>query len=304
VQNLLAGVPKVRPTSVGLRNFTTNVPLAWTYAAMRTVTPGGGWRLEAFGYCASCDRNAMFVLAKRHAAWVDRISTAWDNSDTYKRALAMRESSICSLCRANLRMRAQARTVLDVLGLARTRDFAKMLESNRRFATFEAATNTVFRTRRVVGRPNYVSSEYNEEAPRGAIVNGTLNQDLQCLTFDDASFDIVLTSDVLEHVAELDRSLSEIRRVLKPGGHHVFTIPVDPELPRTIERAHLKGSTVVYDLPPVYHGDSMRGDGILAFRDFGADAAERLSHPSMPCRVVRCAMPHGYTTAVFVARKS
>ena len=271
---------------------------------MRTATPGAGWGLEAFGYCPSCDRNAMFVLAKRHAAWVHRTAADWDNGDDYKHALAIRESSICALCRANLRMRAQARTVLDVLGLARTRDLAAMLEAKRRFAIFEAATNTVFRARAVVGRPSYVSSEYNEAAPRGAVVAGILNQDLQALTFDDASFDVVLTSDVLEHVADLDRSLNEIRRVLKHGGHHVFTIPADPERAHTIERAHLKGATVVHDLAPVYHGDSMRGDGILAFRDFGADAAERLSLPSMPCRMIERAMPHGYTTAVFIARKS
>jgi len=271
---------------------------------MRTIVPGGGWGLQAFGYCPSCDRNSMFVLAKRHAAWVHRIATDWSNSHGYKHALAIRESSICALCRANLRMRAQARTALDMLGLRRTRDLAAMLENDRRFVMFEAATNTVFRPRAVVGRPNYLSSEYNEAAPRGAVVDGILNQDLQALTFDDASFDVVLTSDVLEHVANLDRALNEIRRVLKPGGHHVFTVPADPELPHTIERAHLEGATVVHDLAPVYHGDSMRGEGILAFRDFAADAAARLSQPSMPCRMVECALPDGHTTAVFVARKT
>lgn len=39
------------------------------------------------------------------------------------------------------------------------------------------------------------------------------------LPFDDASFDAVLSFGVLEHVANDVRSLSEIRRVLRPGGH-------------------------------------------------------------------------------------
>ena len=40
------------------------------------------------------------------------------------------------------------------------------------------------------------------------------------LPFDDASFDLVLTNDVLQHVPEADveASLAELRRVLAPGG--------------------------------------------------------------------------------------
>ena len=40
------------------------------------------------------------------------------------------------------------------------------------------------------------------------------------LPFDDASFDLVLTNDVLQHVPEddVDASLAELRRVLAPGG--------------------------------------------------------------------------------------
>ncbi|WP_324749106.1 class I SAM-dependent methyltransferase [Sphingomonas sp. LY54] len=34
----------------------------------------------------------------------------------------------------------------------------------------------------------------------------------------DASIDLVLSSSVLEHLSNLDRSLAEVRRVLKPGG--------------------------------------------------------------------------------------
>ena len=38
------------------------------------------------------------------------------------------------------------------------------------------------------------------------------------IPFPDGSFDLVLNNQVLEHVADLDMALSEIRRVLKPGG--------------------------------------------------------------------------------------
>jgi SAM-dependent methyltransferase len=290
---------------MNLRNFRSGVlPMAWTYAALRTVVPQGGWGFRAFGYCASCDRRSMFVLAKRHAASVIQLAAQWDYGDVYKQTLATRESNICALCRANLRMRAQARAVLDLLRLRMTSDLVARLSGDPQFVIFEAATNTVFRAAAVRRAPNYISSEYREDVPSGSLVDGIMNQDLQALSFADSSIDIVLTSDVLEHVADLDRAIDQISRVLKPGGFHVFTVPSDPALPRTIERARVAAGKIVHELPAVYHGDSIRGDGILAFRDFGADTAARVSRPSFPCHASTLRMPDAPATTVYVAQKA
>lgn len=43
--------------------------------------------------------------------------------------------------------------------------------------------------------------------------------------FDDASFDAVLCNQVLEHIFEPDDFLQEIRRVLRPGGRLLLTVP-------------------------------------------------------------------------------
>jgi SAM-dependent methyltransferase len=45
------------------------------------------------------------------------------------------------------------------------------------------------------------------------------------LPFEDASFDAVWVSEVLEHVADTARFLSEVRRVLKAGGALLVTTP-------------------------------------------------------------------------------
>jgi len=45
------------------------------------------------------------------------------------------------------------------------------------------------------------------------------------IPFDDASFDVVVTNQVLEHVSDLDLSLREIARVLKPGGQLLALFP-------------------------------------------------------------------------------
>jgi len=44
----------------------------------------------------------------------------------------------------------------------------------------------------------------------------------EALAYDDASFDAVVCVDVLEHVADLKQVLSEIARVLRPGGVFLF----------------------------------------------------------------------------------
>lgn len=47
----------------------------------------------------------------------------------------------------------------------------------------------------------------------------------EALPYADASFDVVFSNDVLEHVADDKRSAREIVRVLRPGGRAVIYVP-------------------------------------------------------------------------------
>lgn len=49
--------------------------------------------------------------------------------------------------------------------------------------------------------------------------------DITHLPFGDASFDLVICSEVLEHVADHTKALQESIRVLKPDGHLVVSVP-------------------------------------------------------------------------------
>ena len=45
------------------------------------------------------------------------------------------------------------------------------------------------------------------------------------LPFRDGSFDMVMASDVLEHIEHDDKAVSEIARVLRPGGSTILSVP-------------------------------------------------------------------------------
>lgn len=49
--------------------------------------------------------------------------------------------------------------------------------------------------------------------------------DVTDLQFEDASFDAVVTADVLEHVPDDRRAMAEMARVLRPGGVLVAAVP-------------------------------------------------------------------------------
>ena len=73
---------------------------------------------------------------------------------------------------------------------------------------------------------HYVVHEMNEadELPHGRI-GGPTRGDALALPFPDATFDCIITSEVLEHVWADATAIRELVRVLKPGGRMAVTVP-------------------------------------------------------------------------------
>ncbi len=93
------------------------------------------------------------------------------------------------------------------------------------------------------------------------------SEDVENLRQPDRSFDLVVTQDVLEHVLNPERAFSEIARVLRPGGAHVFTVPVKHGS-KTVVRVEPSPEGLCYLEEPQYHGAD------LVIRDWGDDLAE------------------------------
>ncbi|HEU5034633.1 MAG TPA: class I SAM-dependent methyltransferase [Mycobacteriales bacterium] len=62
------------------------------------------------------------------------------------------------------------------------------------------------------------------EAPPDVVARA-VRADLLALPFPDASFDVVMASEVLEHIPADELAMAEIARVLRPGGRVAVTVP-------------------------------------------------------------------------------
>jgi SAM-dependent methyltransferase len=128
-------------------------------------------------------------------------------------------------------------------------------------------------------------SLYRTKQPLGIKLDGKANltnQNLERLTFPEASFDIVITSDVMEHVRQDALAHAEIRRVLKPGGVYLFTVPHQRNLRATLQRVVVHDpddpAKDEYVMEKEYHGDTNDPENAaLAYRVYGTDIDETLA---------------------------
>jgi SAM-dependent methyltransferase len=77
-----------------------------------------------------------------------------------------------------------------------------------------------------------VALEYGAEGAGVAHERGlaVLRGDATALPVADASVDLVVAFDVLEHIEDDDAAVAHVLRVLRPGGRYVVAVPADPRL--------------------------------------------------------------------------
>jgi SAM-dependent methyltransferase len=114
--------------------------------------------------------------------------------------------------------------------------------------------------------------------------DGAVCEDITALTFGDETLDLIISSDVLEHVPLLDKAFSETARVLRLGGAHLFTVP--PRA-RTKKRAEIIDGELHHIESPEYHLDPLSPQGILAFWDVGPDLPQGIPSAALDIKVAR-----------------
>jgi SAM-dependent methyltransferase len=178
----------------------------------------------------------------------DELIAAWRLA-RYEVAYIDRQQGLhCAGCLCNLRAMALAKAIMNCFGysgLFQNFVLDSVIQDLRILEVNKAGELTQF----LACAPGHVLRSYPDI-------------DMMSLSYDQATFDLVVHSDTLEHVPHPVRGLSECARVLKPGGYCAFTVPM------VVDRLTLSRAGLL----PSYHGSAANPADCLVHTEYGADA--------------------------------
>jgi SAM-dependent methyltransferase len=124
--------------------------------------------------------------------------------------------------------------------------------------------------------PGYLETHYWPDVAPGTMIDGIRCEDLEHPSLLDGSMDVIVSSDVFEHVIDIDAALGQIARVLTPDGLHVWTTPRISTLSTSKPRVRRGPSGLEYLEPVEVHGDPVCADGAIVTFDWGQDLPARV----------------------------
>ena len=195
---------------------------------------------------------------------VDQLSGGCKVDDKWKPNL--RERLVCPITGLNNRQRLVCSLVADKAFVG------------AQIWLMEHVTPVFAWTRDALPNCEVIGSEFHgDNVAPGEVIDGIRHEDVEQLSFPNASLDLVVSNEVLEHVPHPSRAFSECARVLRQGGRFVLTIPFCAGAHQSIVRAETDwiGQTN-YLLEKVYHGNPMSDEGSLVYTDFGWDVLDTI----------------------------
>lgn len=226
--------------------------------------------------CCACGYQGNFRFEQ--VLWPELVCE-WNLDSDCQLFFNEREGKCCPHCGCSLRVNVLAvgvsRALKEFYGVdgASLHATIKQLRASKITNVLTAEINSAGGLHRFLqGLPNLIYSEY------GSTIDDIRSENIQDLTFADSSVNIVITSEVLEHVPDPVAAFEEIHRVLVPGGVHVFTIPVHPTRDGSVCRAKIEQGKIIHLQSPSYHGGpNNRNDDFLVFHEFGNDIYNLIS---------------------------
>jgi len=257
-----------------------------------------------FERCIVCGRFRPMLYRRRVVR--PRLEELWCLSPRLAEALARKESCDCAHCGAKLRGRRMAEILLRLYPVgsppAPARSLAEWVENVEIQALRIAEINLIDGVQDQLRKLARVAfSDYASDSTGGLGETEIRSEDLTRLSYADATFDLVLTSETLEHVPDLGAALRELRRVLVTGGRHIFTVPVLPGALRTFARSVIRPDGSIEDRATrVCHPG---GDvGYPVFTEFGADLPELIKRAGFEIEVFFGPPSENDLAQVYVAR--
>jgi len=219
-------------------------------------------RKNLIDYCFACGSSGEFVFSN---IINNELAKSWGLSEDLRLGFDIRESTNCKVCGNSLRSNFHAKAISKTIDPGSSCLKEAVISDNARKLRVAEINACGALHQFLLQLPGLEYSEYMTDD------SNIRSEDLNQLSYNSDSFDIVLTSDTLEHLPDWSRAAKEIRRVLKPNGVHIFTVPaILTRLTRT--RAIQDGKKIAHLLSPSYHGrDPKRTADYTVYNEFGAD---------------------------------
>ena len=195
----------------------------------------------------------------------------------------LRDSGWCIKCKASNRQRQMAILICNRFLQGDTSPI-KSLQLQTSLQKFQNRQLDIYNTEatgalhtNLSSFPGYICSEYlGDQYQSGQVFDDVRHESLLNLSFSDESFDLIITSDVLEHIPFPYKAFQEIWRVLKPGGFHIFSVPFHQVGYGDDVRAVKENDEIVFIKEPIYHIDPSSDEDILVYTIFSIEMLVQL----------------------------
>lgn len=186
----------------------------------------------------------------------------------------------CLKCRANI-------TNLSLIPVVKTHLTSHKVVTCWEMSTYGATLNFLKKSFKIV-----YESEYFPDKDSGEIIDGIMNQDVQSLSFQDFSIDLITSNQVFEHVPNYIRGFKECYRVLQKGGALIFSVPLY-DSPSTEKLAEIFDGKIIFYSSPEYHDSRTAGpkSALTFWRHSKHDICKKLMEVGFDAEIVYVTLP-------------